>query len=88
MYIYYIDDLLTGPELDRVLQFCRTMNFIDGRSDSNPDSEVKHNLQADVQDPQNERVVKIIRGAMNRNRQFLEYTVARKITPRCSGLTP
>ena len=81
MYIYYIEDLLTGPELDRVLHTCRNMNFIDGRADSNPDSQVKHNLQADVKDPKNERIVKIIRGAMTRNRQFLEYTVAKKITP-------
>lgn len=81
MYIYYIEDLLTGPELDRVVSTCRTLKFVDGRADSNPDSEVKHNLQADANDPKNDRVVKIIRSAMARNRDFLEYTLARKITP-------
>jgi len=75
-----IKNLLSGAEIERLLQLSREVRFVDGRI-SNPANESKQNLQADVSDPKYAESSQIIASAFARSREFMSFTLAKRIAP-------
>jgi PKHD-type hydroxylase len=75
-----IPDLLTAEEVAQLGEIARTLNFVDGRV-SNPNSKVKNNLHADVQDPNQRRSSEILGRAIGRNEAFIAYAFPKQMAP-------
>jgi PKHD-type hydroxylase len=75
-----IPDLLTRAEVEQLREFGRVLNFVDGRV-SNPNSPVKNNLHADLQDPNQRKSSEILGRALGRSEQFIAYAFPKRIAP-------
>ncbi|HEY0649486.1 Fe2+-dependent dioxygenase [Phenylobacterium sp.] len=75
-----IPDLLTPAEVSELRGLAARLRFVDGRV-TNPDSQVKHNLQGDLADPQHEQASKILRGALSRHPRFVAFAFPKLMAP-------
>jgi PKHD-type hydroxylase len=75
-----IPDLLTSDETAQLREFGRVLNFVDGRV-TNPNSTVKNNLHADLQDPNQKRSSEILGQALGRNERFIAYAFPKRMAP-------
>lgn len=73
MYFLKIKNLLQRREVQQVVELSKKLTFVDGRASSNPGSQVKKNLQADIQDPTYMEAGRIVQRAMFRNEQLKDY---------------
>ncbi len=75
-----IPDLLTHDEVEELRQIGRVLNFVDGRV-SNPNSTVKNNLHADVQDPNYQKSSDILGRALGRNDHVQAFAFPKRMVP-------
>lgn len=75
-----IPDLLTPAEVSELRGLAARLRFVDGRV-TNPDSQVKHNLQGDLADPLHEQASKILRGALSRHPRFVAFAFPKLMAP-------
>jgi PKHD-type hydroxylase len=61
-----LSDVLNADELAVIHALLAQVRFVDGRI-TNPDSTIKHNLQAPQEDPVNARIAQIVRDALFRH---------------------
>ncbi|MCH7631010.1 MAG: Fe2+-dependent dioxygenase [Proteobacteria bacterium] len=79
MYFEIIKGLLPRRETRQVVELSQRMAFVDGREASNPGSSVKHNLQADIQDPIYAEAGKIVQKAIYRSQVFKDYAMPKSM---------
>ena len=79
MYFEIIKGLLPRRETKQVIELSKRMTFIDGRASSNPGSQVKNNLQCDIQDPVYAEAGKIVQRAIYRSQAYKDYTLPRSM---------
>jgi len=83
-----VKDVLTQTELGQVLQLAETLKFVDGRV-SNPHNTAKHNLQAEMTQPNAAKLSQIAAAAIGRNEQVRNFAFPRRIaTPLLSLYHP
>jgi PKHD-type hydroxylase len=70
--IRVLPNVLNASEMQAVRGLLPEVRFGDGRV-TNPDSTVKHNLQASQEDPANARIAQIVRDALVRNTDLRSY---------------
>ena len=75
-----IPDLLTADEVAELRELGRVLKFVDGRV-SNPNSKVKNNLHADLQDPNHRRSSEILGRALGRNDDLIAYAFPKQMAP-------
>jgi PKHD-type hydroxylase len=75
-----IPNLLTQPEVARMMTLAREMHFVDGRA-TNPANVTKENLQADVADARYAESVQTVAAAFSRSREFVDFAMPRRIAP-------
>ncbi|HXA41088.1 MAG TPA: Fe2+-dependent dioxygenase [Phenylobacterium sp.] len=75
-----IPDLLTGAEIEQLREFARALNFVDGRV-TNPNSQVKNNLHADLQDPNHAKSSEILGRGLGRSEGFAAYAFPKRMAP-------
>jgi len=75
-----IKNLLSGPEIARLVALSRELRFVDGRA-SNPANTTKDNLQADQGDPRYAESVQIVNAAFARSREFADFALPRLVAP-------
>ena len=75
-----IKNLLTAPEISRLVALSREVRFVEGRV-SNPANETKENLQADANDPKYAESVQIVSGAILRSREFMDFAMPKRVAP-------
>lgn len=75
-----IRDLLSSPEVGRLVELSRQLRFVDGRA-SNPANQTKDNLQADSSDPRFAESVQIVNAALVRSREFLDFAMPKRVAP-------
>lgn len=75
-----IPDLLTIDEVAELRQITGRLRFVDGKA-TNPGSQVKNNLQADLADPLAERASGLLRAALSRNGTFVAYAFPKLVAP-------
>lgn len=75
-----IRNLLTAPELARLMVLSRELRFVDGRV-SNPANQAKNNLQADHTDPKYAESVQIVNNALARSREFMDFAMPKRVAP-------
>jgi PKHD-type hydroxylase len=75
-----IPDLLTADEVERLREYGRVLNFVDGRV-SNPNSKVKNNLHADLQDPNELKSSEILGRALGRSEPFIAFAFPKRMAP-------
>ena len=75
-----IKNLLTLPEVVRLVSIADAMKFVDGRA-SNTGFDMKRNLQADTGDAAYKESVKIVAEAFSRSREFQDFVLPRRIAP-------
>ncbi len=75
-----IKNLLTEPEVARLVALSSEMKFVDGRA-SNSGFAQKQNLQADAGDAGYAESVKIVADAFARSREFRDFAFPRRIAP-------
>ncbi|TMG84731.1 MAG: hypothetical protein E6H78_08975 [Betaproteobacteria bacterium] len=75
-----IKNLLTAPEIARLVALSRELRFVNGRA-SNPANVTKDNLQADLTDPKYTESVQIVNGAFARSREFVDFAMPRRVAP-------
>ncbi len=80
-----IPDLLTPAEVTELRQLATRLRFVDGRV-TNPDSQVKNNLQGDLGDPQHERASGLLRAALSRNLRFVAFAFPKLMAPPALSL--
>lgn len=80
-----IPDLLTPAEVAELRQLTTRLRFVDGRV-TNPDSQVKNNLQGDLGDPQHERASGLLRAALSRNPDFVAFAFPKLMAPPALSL--
>ena len=80
-----IPDLLTAAEVAELRALATRLRFVDGRV-TNPDSQVKNNLQGDLSDPQHERASGILRAALSRNPVFVAFAFPKLMAPPALSL--
>lgn len=73
-----IKNVLTAPEVARLVQLSRELRFIDGRV-SNPANQTKDNLQADPADAKSTESSQIVQAALVRSREFVDFTMPKRI---------
>ena len=75
-----IPDLLTTAEVAELRQIASRLRFVDGKV-SNPGSQVKNNLQADMGDPLHERASGLMRTALSRSPSFVGFAFPKLMAP-------
>jgi PKHD-type hydroxylase len=75
-----IKNLLTTPEIARLLALSREMRFVDGRA-TNPANVSKNNLQADYADAKYAESVQIVSSAFARSREFVDFAMPKRVAP-------
>jgi PKHD-type hydroxylase len=75
-----IPDLLSADEVAQLRRLAGALNFVDGRV-SNPNSKVKNNLHADLQDPQQARSSEILAGALRLSEPFIAFAFPKRMAP-------
>jgi PKHD-type hydroxylase len=73
-----IKDVLTQTEIAQVLQLSQSLKFLDGRV-SNPHNTAKHNLQADMSQPNAAKLSQIAAAALGRNEQLKNFAFPKRI---------
>ncbi len=68
-----IKDMLKGRELRKLLDLSTKVSFVDGRA-TNPDSQVKKNLQSEFGTDHSKEISAIVTKAAFRSREFLDFT--------------
>lgn len=76
--IRVLPNVLNASELNAIRELSAQIRFGDGRS-TNPDSAVKHNLQASQEDPANARIAQIAREALFRHPDLRIYGLPRQM---------
>jgi PKHD-type hydroxylase len=83
-----IKDLLTPAEVDQIRQLASNVRFMDGRA-SNPHNTAKHNLQADMSQPDAQKASQIAGAAVARNAEVQNFAFPKRIaTPLLSRYEP
>ena len=80
-----IPDLLSAAEVAELREMAARLRFVDGRV-TNPDSQVKNNLQGDLADPLHERASHLLRGALSRNPRFVAFAFPKLMAPPALSL--
>ena len=80
-----IPDLLSPAEVVELRQLAARLRFVDGRV-TNPDSQVKNNLQGDLSDPHHERASGILRAALGRSPRFVAFAFPKLMAPPALSL--
>jgi PKHD-type hydroxylase len=75
-----IPDLLTPEEVTQLRDLGRATKFVDGRV-TNPNSKVKRNLHADLQDPNHRKASEILGRALGRNEVVINYGFPKHMAP-------
>lgn len=75
-----IPDILTPAEVTRLRELARSARFAEGRL-SNPHTKVKNNEQIDTGDPAYAESSKMMAGALQRSREFRDFTFAKVMAP-------
>jgi PKHD-type hydroxylase len=75
-----IKNVLTPPELTRLVQLSRELRFVDGRV-SNPANQTKDNLQADPADAKSAESSLLVQAALLRSREFVDFTLPKRMAP-------
>ena len=75
-----IKNLLTPPEVARLVALSRELRFVDGRV-TNPANQTKNNLQADYADPKYAESVQIVNAALSRSREFVDFAMPKRVAP-------
>ncbi len=75
-----IRNLLTAPELTRLVALSGELRFVEGRV-SNPANLTKDNLQADSADPKYAESVQIVNMAFARSREFVDFAMPKVVAP-------
>ena len=75
-----IKNLLTAPEIERLVALAGSLKFVDGRV-SNPANTSKQNLQADTADPGYAESVQIVGSAFGRSREFMSFCLPKRVAP-------
>ena len=75
-----IRNLLTAPEIARLVTLSRELRFVEGRV-SNPANVTKDNLQADHTDPRYAESVQIVNAALARSREFVDFALPKQVAP-------
>ena len=83
-----IKDMLSKPEIDQIRLAAKNVRFIDGRA-SNPHNIAKHNLQADMNQPEAQRCSQIAGAALGRSEELMNFAFPKRIaTPLLSRYEP
>lgn len=77
--------MLTPAEVAELRQLAARLRFVDGRV-TNPDSQVKNNLQGDLSDPQHERASAILRAGLSRSARFVAFAFPKLMAPPALSL--
>ena len=80
-----IPDLMTPAEVAELRQLATRLRFVDGRV-TNPDSQVKNNLQGDLGDPLHEQASKLLRAALSRSPRFVAFAFPKLMAPPALSL--
>ncbi|MBL8556751.1 MAG: Fe2+-dependent dioxygenase [Phenylobacterium sp.] len=75
-----IPDLLTPDEVVQLRQIAAGLQFVDGRV-TNPDSQVKNNLQGRPGDPAHDRASDLLLNGLRRNAQFIAFAFPKMVAP-------
>jgi PKHD-type hydroxylase len=75
-----IKNLLTAPEIARLVTLSRELRFVNGRA-SNPANLTKDNLQVDPADPKYAESVQIVNVALGRSREFMDFAMPKQVAP-------
>ena len=75
-----IKNLLTAPELARLVSLGRELHFVSGRV-SNPANITKDNLQVDHTDPKYSESVQIVNAAFARSHEFVDFAMPKRVAP-------
>lgn len=75
-----IKGIVTAPEVARLQALGRELRFVDGRV-SNPANMTKNNLQADHADPKYMESTQLVRVALTRSQEFLDFAMPKRIAP-------
>jgi len=75
-----IKNLLTAPEIARLVGLSRELHFVNGRM-SNPANVTKDNLQVDHTDPKYTESVQIVSAAFARSREFVDFALPKRVAP-------
>jgi PKHD-type hydroxylase len=73
-----IKNILTPPEVTRLVQLSRELHFVDGRA-SNPANQTKNNLQVDQADAKSLESAQLVQAALVRSREFVDFTLPKRI---------
>jgi PKHD-type hydroxylase len=79
MHFLKVPDLLTPDEVARLRDLAKRVRFVDGRSASNPGSQVKNNLQPEATDPAYLEAGKLVQQAFFRNALVRAYAYPKRI---------
>jgi len=89
MHFLKIPDLLTSAEVAQLRALAQRIRFVDGRSSSNPGSQVKNNLQPDPQDPAHLEAAELVKQAFFRNPLVRAYAYPKRVaTPMLTRYLP
>ena len=75
-----ISNVLTPPEVARLVALSRELRFVDGRV-TNPANQTKNNLQVDYADPKYAESVQIVNVALSRSREFVDFAMPKRVAP-------
>lgn len=75
-----ISNLLTPPEVARLVVLSHELRFVDGRV-TNPANLTKNNQQADPADPKYAESVQIVNAALGRSREFMDFAMPKRVAP-------
>ena len=75
-----IKNILTPPEVARLVALSRELRFVDGRV-TNPANQTKNNLQVDYADPKYAESVQIVNAALSRSREFVDFAMPKRVAP-------
>jgi len=80
-----IPDLLEPGEVARLREIAGRLNFVDGRV-TNPDSQVKNNLQGAPGDPLHDQASSILLDGLRRNARFIAFAFPKMVAPPALSL--
>lgn len=75
-----IRNLLTAPEVARLMTLSRDLRFVEGRA-TNPANLSKDNLQADTSDTRYQESVQLVNAAFARSRDFMNFALPKRVAP-------
>jgi PKHD-type hydroxylase len=73
-----IDNLLTGPEVEALVEIARQAKFVDGRL-TNPHNTTKNNVIADANDPMAQKAAQIGLTALQRSEQARNFVLPKRV---------